>query len=83
MTTNLINKKREEYLALAGQLAILCKNLLDIKTDILLKEDPTQRINEFEQKEQRTLDYMLRLIEIYSDQPVQFISLKGGDYAQL
>jgi len=67
MTTNLINKKREEYLALAGQLAILCKNLLDIKTDILLKEDPTQRIKEFEQKEQRTLDYMRRLIEIYSD----------------
>jgi hypothetical protein len=83
MTTNLINKKREEYLALAGQLAILCKNLLDIKTDILLKEDPTQRIKEFEQKEQRTLDYMRRLIEIYSDQPVQFISVKGGDYAQL
>jgi hypothetical protein len=67
MTTNLINKKREEYLALAGQLAILCKNLLDIKTDILLKEDPTQRIKEFEQKEQRTLDYMRRLLETYTD----------------
>jgi len=78
MTENLIDKKINEYKLLSAQLAILVANLTTIKNRLVNGIDPSDKIAEFEGKEARTFDYMRRLINIYSDKPVELVYSNGG-----